>query len=44
MIKIPEGFDVGQLFADLFGLAAPFVAIAFLIGCYCLLQRLAKIL
>lgn len=44
MIKLPEGFDVAQFFADIFGLAAPFVAIAFLIGCYYLLQRLAKIL
>ena len=44
MMRLPDGFDLGQLFADFFGLAAPFVAIAFLFGCYYLLQRLAKLL
>ncbi len=44
MIQFPEGFNIAQLFTDFFGLAAPFVAIAFLFGCYALLQRLAKIL
>ena len=44
MIRLPEGFDLVQLLADLFGLAAPFVAIAFLFAAYHLLQKLAKTL
>ncbi|MDW7772530.1 MAG: hypothetical protein SCH71_06530 [Desulfobulbaceae bacterium] len=32
MIAIPEGFDLAQLVADLYGCAAPFVAVSFLVA------------
>jgi hypothetical protein len=40
MIQLPPGFDLSLLFSDLFTVAAPFVSIAFLIGCGFLLSKM----
>ncbi len=42
MINLPEGFDGVALVADLFGTAAPFVGIAFIIGCGMMIVNLLK--
>jgi hypothetical protein len=42
MITLPDGFDVGVLFNQLFQLTAPFAGIAFLIACGFVVQRLIK--
>ena len=42
MIQLPEGFDVSALFADLFGIAAPFVGVAFMIACGFLISNILK--
>ncbi len=42
MITLPEDFDAAQLFTDLFALAAPFVAVAFLIACGLLIANILK--
>ncbi|MGD9950065.1 MAG: hypothetical protein AB7U29_19405 [Desulfobulbus sp.] len=42
MIQLPEGFDAAALFTELFQLAAPFVGIAFLIGCGYLIQNMLR--
>ena len=42
MIGLPEGFNAGNLFGELFQLAAPFVGIAFIIGCGVLITRIIK--
>lgn len=33
MIQLPPGFSVSVLYSELFGVATPFVSLAFLIGC-----------
>jgi hypothetical protein len=40
MIQLPPGFSLSALYGDLFGLAAPLVSIAFLIGTGLLLSRI----
>lgn len=40
MIQLPPGFDISLLFSDLFTVATPFVAIAFLIGCGFLFSKM----
>ena len=42
MIQLPADFDVSALFADLFGLAAPFVGIAFAVACGFLIANILK--
>ena len=42
MIQLPSGFSASTLFSELFQLAAPFVGIAFLIGCGVLITRILK--
>ena len=42
MIQLPADFDVSALFADLFGVAAPFVGIAFTVACGFLIANILK--
>jgi hypothetical protein len=42
MITLPQDFDTAQLFADLFALAAPFVAVAFIVACGFLIVGILK--
>lgn len=42
MITLPDTFDVSTLFADFFGLAAPFAGIALLISCGFLIINMMK--
>ncbi|MCB2216110.1 hypothetical protein [Desulfofustis glycolicus] len=42
MITMPQDFDTAQLITDLFALAAPFVAIAFIVACGFLIANILK--
>ena len=42
MIQLPEGFNASSLYADFFGLAAPFAGIAFIIACGFLIANMLK--
>lgn len=42
MIQLPEGFNATSLYADFFGLAAPFAGIAFIIACGFLIANMLK--
>ena len=42
MIQLPEGFNASLLFADLFGIAAPFVGIAAMIAAGFLISNILK--
>lgn len=44
MIQLPPGFSASLLFSDLFTIAAPLVAVGFLIGCgFLFTKMLARI-
>ena len=42
MIQLPEDFNVSSFYADLFGIAAPFAGIAFIIACGFLIANMLK--
>lgn len=42
LIRLPDGFDVGQLFSELFSFATPFVSVSLLIASGMLLIKLLK--
>jgi hypothetical protein len=42
MITLPQGFDASQLITDLFALAAPFVAVAFIVACGFLIVNILR--
>jgi len=42
MLQLPDGFDLAQLFSDLFTLAAPFVSITFFMACGYLINKALK--
>ena len=42
MISLPEGFDAAALATEVFGIAAPFVAIGFIIACGFLIVNILR--